>query len=81
LVDSDVNVPEDVRPDLSRPQCAGDGHVALKGFHFIPALDASVRIDLKVAEFAHGYCAISTEFLGRVIVARPIPAVMTLGRK
>jgi hypothetical protein len=48
-----VNVLEDVRPPLSRPQAAGDGHVTLDGFHLIPTRDAAVGIDDKVAKFAH----------------------------
>jgi hypothetical protein len=55
----DADVLENIRPPFSRPQAAGDGHVALDGFHFIPTLEAAMGIDNEIAKLAHGHCPIS----------------------
>jgi hypothetical protein len=75
-VGSDVNVLEGFRPALSRHNEPANAHVTRYAFHFIQALDASVRIITAcLCLLSH-----STEFCGRVFLGEPIPAVMTLDR-
>jgi hypothetical protein len=66
-----VNGFEGVGPALVCPHRAGDGHVSFDGFHFIPALDAAVRIDHQIAKLAHAHCRRCAEFGGLVISAYP----------